>query len=64
MSTADKVRNAITNLETKTGRVLEPNQALAIIDDIVEGKFAVADLGRMGFDRPVRTQRLRVRPDV
>ena len=41
---ADKVRNAITNLEIKTDRVLEPGQALAIIDDVVEGKFAAADL--------------------
>jgi hypothetical protein len=40
----DKVRNAITNLETKTDRVLEPDQALVIIDDVVEGKFAAADL--------------------
>jgi hypothetical protein len=39
----DKVRNAITNSETKTDRVLEPDQALAIIDDVVEGKFAAAD---------------------
>jgi hypothetical protein len=35
---------AITNLETKTERVLEPDQALAIIDDVVEGNFAAADL--------------------
>jgi hypothetical protein len=41
---AEKVREAITNLETKTGRVLEPNQALAIIDDVVEGKLAAGDL--------------------
>ena len=40
----DKVRDAITNLETKTDRVLEPNQSLAIIDDVVEGKFAAGDL--------------------
>jgi hypothetical protein len=40
---ADKVRAAITNLETKADRVLEPDQALAIIDDVVEGKFAAAD---------------------
>jgi hypothetical protein len=32
----DKVRNAITNLKTKTDWVVEPDQALAIIDDIVE----------------------------
>jgi hypothetical protein len=37
---ADKVRAAITNLEAKTGRVLEPEQALALIDDIVEGRWA------------------------
>jgi hypothetical protein len=36
---ADKVRAAITNLETKTDRVMEPDQALAIIDDVGEGKF-------------------------
>jgi hypothetical protein len=41
---ADKVRAAITNLETKNRRVLEPDQALALIDDVVEGKFAAADL--------------------
>ena len=41
---ADKVRDAITHLETKTGRVLEPNLALAHIDDVVEGKFAAGDL--------------------
>jgi hypothetical protein len=41
---ADKVRAAITHLETKTGRVLEPDQALALIDDVVEGKFAAGDL--------------------
>jgi hypothetical protein len=41
---ADKVRDAITNLETKTGSVFEPDQMLAIIDDVVEGKFAAADL--------------------
>jgi hypothetical protein len=31
----EKVRHAITNLEIKSGRVLEPGQALAIIDDVV-----------------------------
>jgi hypothetical protein len=41
---ADKVRIAITNLEIKTDRVLEPALSLAIIDDVVEGKFAAADL--------------------
>jgi hypothetical protein len=43
----DKVRAAITNLETKAARVLEPNQALAIIDDIVEGEFSAADLAKI-----------------
>ena len=38
---ADKVRAAITNLETKADRVLEPDQALAIIDDVVEGSVRV-----------------------
>jgi hypothetical protein len=41
---ADKVRAAITNLEEKNGRVLEPRQALALIDDIVEGKLAADEL--------------------
>jgi hypothetical protein len=41
---ADKVRAAITDLETKSRRVLEPDQALALIDDVVEGKFAPGDL--------------------
>jgi hypothetical protein len=41
---AEKVRDAITNLETKGDRVLEPDQALAIIDDVVDGKFAAAEL--------------------
>jgi hypothetical protein len=41
---ADKVRAAITNLEAKDGRVLEPEQALALIDDIVEGKLAADEL--------------------
>src|SRR5580692_1681369 len=41
---ADKVRAAITNLEAKNGRVLEPEQALALIDDIVEGKLAAGEL--------------------
>ena len=41
---AAKVRDAITNLETKTDRVLEPDQALALIDDVVKGKFAAGDL--------------------
>ena len=37
---AAKVRNAITNLEINIGRVLEPDRALAIIDDVVEGDLA------------------------
>jgi hypothetical protein len=41
---ADKVRDAVTNLETKTGRVLQPTQALALIDDVVEGKLAADEL--------------------
>ena len=41
---ADKVRNAITHLETKNDRVLELDQALAIIDDVVSCNFAAADL--------------------
>ena len=41
---ADKVRAAITHLETKNRRVLEPDQALALIDDVVGGKFAAGDL--------------------
>ena len=40
----DEVRDAIRNLEIKTGRVLQPDQALALIDDVVEGKFAAGDL--------------------
>jgi hypothetical protein len=41
---ANKVRAAITNLQTKDHRVLEPDQALAIIDDVVEGKLAAYEL--------------------
>jgi hypothetical protein len=41
---AAKVRDAIANLEINTGRVLEPAKALAIIDDVVAGKFAAAEL--------------------
>ena len=41
---ADKVRDVITNLETKIDRVLGPNQSLAILDDIVAGKLDVAEL--------------------
>jgi hypothetical protein len=40
----DKVRHAITNLEAKSARLLEPGQALAIIDDVVEGKLAAYEL--------------------
>jgi hypothetical protein len=40
---ADKVKDAITNLE-RGGRVLEPSQSLAIIDDVVEGKLAAVEL--------------------
>jgi len=40
----DKVRDAITNLEINTDRVLKPAKALAIIDDVVAGKFAAAEL--------------------
>jgi hypothetical protein len=40
----DKVRGAINNLEIKTGRVLEPDQALALIDDVVTANFAAGDL--------------------
>jgi hypothetical protein len=41
---AEKVRVAIANLKTKTGRVLEPEQALSLVDDIVEGKLAADEL--------------------
>ena len=40
---AAKVRNAITNLEINIGRVLEPDRSLALIDDVVAGKFDNAD---------------------
>jgi hypothetical protein len=40
----DQVSNAIANLQTKIGRVLEPDQALAIIDEVVEGKLAAYEL--------------------
>jgi hypothetical protein len=40
----EKVNDAVTNLETKIARVLEPGRALAVIDDIVVGKLAAADL--------------------
>jgi hypothetical protein len=41
---AEKVRAAIIKLEAETSRVLEPEQALALIDDIVEGKLAADEL--------------------
>ena len=41
---AAKVRNAITNLEINIGRVLEPDRSLAVIDDVVVGKFDAGDL--------------------
>jgi hypothetical protein len=40
----DQVNNSISNLETNIGRVLKPGQALAIIDDVVEGKLAAYEL--------------------
>jgi hypothetical protein len=40
----EKVRHAITSLEIKTDRVLEPGRALALIDDVVEGKLAAYEL--------------------
>jgi hypothetical protein len=40
----NQVSNSIANLETKIGRVLTPGQALAIIDDVVEGKLAADEL--------------------
>jgi hypothetical protein len=44
---ADGVRAAIANLGTKTGRVLGPDQALALIDAIVEGKLTADELARI-----------------
>jgi hypothetical protein len=44
---AAQVRNAITNLGINTDRVLEPDKALALIDDVVAGKFAAAELATM-----------------
>jgi hypothetical protein len=41
---ADKVRAAITNLQTTSHRVLEPAQALAIVDDVVEEKLESDEL--------------------
>jgi hypothetical protein len=37
---AARVSNAINNLKLKTNRVVEPDQSLALIDDVVAGKFA------------------------
>ena len=41
---AAKVRIAITKLEINIGRVLEPDRSLAVIDDVVVGKFDAGDL--------------------
>jgi hypothetical protein len=41
---AARVSNAINNLKLKTNRVVEPDQSLALIDDVVAGKFAAAEL--------------------
>ena len=41
---AARVSNAINNLKRKTDRVVEPDQSLALIDDVVAGKFAAAEL--------------------
>jgi hypothetical protein len=41
---ATKVKDAITTLQRKTYRVVEPDQSLALIDDVVAGKFAAAEL--------------------
>lgn len=41
---AAKVSNAINNLKLKTDRIVEPDQSLALIDDVVAGKFAAAEL--------------------
>ena len=68
---ADKVRAAITNLETKTRRVLEPDQALAIIDDVDTDRELPPDalntLLAERFDRTKAHRRLALegfRPDV
>jgi hypothetical protein len=54
----DKVRDAITNLEINTDRVLKPAKALAIIDDVVAGKFAAAELATVhGIPRSASGQR-------
>jgi hypothetical protein len=47
----DQVSNAISNLETNTDRVLEPARALAILDDVVEGKLAAYELATPGRRR-------------
>ena len=41
---AARVSNAINNLKLKTNRVVEPDQSLALIDDVVAGKFDAGDL--------------------
>jgi hypothetical protein len=41
---AAKVSNAINNLKLKTDRVVEPDQSLPLIDDVVAGKSAAAEL--------------------
>jgi hypothetical protein len=41
---AAKARDAITHLELKIDRVLDPDRALALIDDVVEGKLAADEL--------------------
>ena len=41
---AAKAKDAITNLVLKTDRVLEPDQSLSLIDDVVAGKLAAAEL--------------------
>ena len=44
---AAKVSNAINTLKLKTDRVVEPDQSLALIDDVVAGKFAAVELAAM-----------------
>jgi hypothetical protein len=39
-----KVEDAITNLATKTNRVLSPARALAVIDDVLAGNLDAAEL--------------------
>jgi hypothetical protein len=41
---AAKVRRAITKLKIPGDRVVEPDQALALMDDVVAGRFAAGDL--------------------